>query len=531
MLRLLVLFGVSLLAACGSAVSTPTPGIAASLDGVDSTLAQGLAYPKRSAYRIKGLQPDFWPSIDEVVGNNTGGVAVNVVWDLWEPTLKTPPCASAQVEFEGHCFQVDGAAEDAIRRYTERGVVVTAVVYGTPSWARIANCSPAAAGFERFCIPRNMTDFVRFVRFVARRFNGLSGLGRIADFVIWNEVNSNDWFDIGCGQGTACNTDTWIASYASMYSLAFDAVAAEQPQAKTLMSFTHHFGSTFNAPGARHPLLGVETMLRRLAPLVAPRAWRVALHPYPPDLLRPEFSADDFPRVTYGNIGLLSGFLAANFPAVPSALELQLTESGVNSLSPSSPEAQAKGVCDSFRNVLGTPGIENYIYHRMRDNPDETQQGLGVGLRQTDGTAKPAWSVWALANRTDLSPPRLSCGFEHLPYTVLTRSFNAQRGHWASTRLPPSGFQAEGQWRLLREPFNGGVMLYECKVGAHNLVTREPACEGQQPLGPLGYAAQTAAANRKPIYRCFVASSGDHFVSTDPRCEGQRTEQLLGYGF
>ncbi len=74
-------------------------------------------------------------------------------------------------------------------------------------------------------------------------------------------------------------------------------------------------------------------------------------------------------------------------------------------------------------------------------------------------------------------------------------------------------------------------MLYECKVGAHNLVTRAAGCEGQQPLGPLGYAAQNAAPNRKAMYRCYVASSGDHFLSADPSCEGQRTEQLLGYGF
>ncbi len=114
-----------------------------------------------------------------------------------------------------------------------------------------------------------MADFTRFVRFVARRFNGLSGFGRIADFVNWNEVNSNDWFDIGCGQGTGCDTDAWISTYASMYSQAFDAVAAEQPEAKTLMSFTHHFASSFNAPSARNPLLGVETMLRLLAPSCA----------------------------------------------------------------------------------------------------------------------------------------------------------------------------------------------------------------------------------------------------------------------
>ena len=500
-------------------------------DGCQSMCKAPLPYPARTAMRVKALQPDFWPNFAEVAGNNTGGVAMNLVWANWEPTPQFPPCDSAtQQEYDGHCYTVDLAVDQAIANWTALGLVVTSVVYGVPAWARTNHpCSPVSPGFDIFCSPDDAEDYGRFTGMIARRYDGLHGRGRIADFVIHNEVNANDWFDVGCGQGKPCDPDIWVETYAANWVAAFDRIVKDQPEARVLVSLDHRFGSEFDDPTANRPTLSGMTVLQGLAARVGARPWRVAFHPYPPNLLNPEFSPDDFPRVTYGNIGTLVGWLRKTFPNTPSSFTVELTESGVNSLAPSSQAAQANGVCASLRNVLGTPGIDNYVYHRMKDHPDETASGLGVGLHDALGQPKLAWSVWALANRDDLSPPELSCGFEDLPYTRVARSYHPQRGHWASSRVAPPGFAVEQTYRLLREEDAGTKLLYECRVGDHNVISTDPNCEGLLPLGPVGYVWTTQVPGTIPLFRCRIGAAKDHFISPAADCEGTIFEQALGY--
>ena len=497
---------------------------------VDKPTSVRDTYPVRKS--IKSLQPDFQDRA-QIIGNEVHGVAMNLVWAEWQPQ-QSKSCGANQVQYDGYCFNKNQAIIDAIREYTNHGVVVTAVVYGVPDWARrdCVNPKKRVVQAPMFCAPVDgkASDYGRFAGFVANFFNGEKGNGRVADFVIHNEVNSYMWFNIGCSD-TNCNLNTWTRVYADSYNAAYDYIKKEQKNAKVLISFDHYFGAT---KGISYR---ADNFLKTLVPKLGNRDWMLAFHSYPPDLASPEFGANDYNNhgiISFGNIGVLAGWLRQNYPNDPHAWEIQLTENGINGVGASMQQRQQAQLCQAFRNVLGTPGITSFVYHRLVDHPDEVAGGLGCGLWNEDRSPKPAWTTFALANRKGVGAGWPSCGFDILPYVPLMRGYNGKK-HWVTSRQFPSGVKVEQTWHILREQAPNTQLVYECRVGGpngdHTLISTLANCENQFNMGPMGYVYKTQVAGTSPIYRCYIATTGDHFISSDPNCEGQKEESLIGYGF
>ena len=66
--------------------------------------------------------------------------------------------------------------------------MVIAVLYGVPDWTR-RSCSQAVAPI--FCGPTELgSKYMDYLFNLLHYFNGENGNGRIADFVIHNEVNA-----------------------------------------------------------------------------------------------------------------------------------------------------------------------------------------------------------------------------------------------------------------------------------------------------------------------------------------------------
>jgi hypothetical protein len=514
-----------------AASSDPAPIGQAPHRFTPAQLADPGYYPTRGFFDVKGVTRFGGTPDDTAALASMGTGRLDTSWAQFEPTELALPCPSGYDTYDGHCFKPPADVDAEIKRDTAAGMPVIAIVYGTPAWARGTRpCVPYNAWSDVFCIPDHASDFARFAGYLADHYDGAKGNGRLTDFVIQNEVNLNQWFNIGCGVGVPCDLATWIDDYADIYDTAYDAIRSHQSHAKVMISLTQHFDPALDDPDAAHPSYSIKTFLPPLVPKLGDREWSLALHPYPRSVT-PAIDARDLPYATMGDLGVVVGWLRATYPDVPSAWNVELTEQGLNNPGLFDAE-QAASLCQAFEGVLGTPGITAFVYHSLHDNIGEF--GLYLGLIQADGTPKPAYDTWLHAN----DPAHPTCGFENAGTTVVRTGIDPASGaRWTSSRPLPKGYEMQPrQWRLDYDRQPGTVMAYECGDGdddaasptypASTWISLAADCGGATPMGPVGWIHTAAGAGLHPLATC---TTGSLRATVEGTCPVGASTAPLGY--
>ncbi|MFD0200338.1 MULTISPECIES: S8 family peptidase [Saccharothrix] len=104
----------------------------------------------------------------------------------------------------------------------------------------------------------------------------------------------------------------------------------------------------------------------------------------------------------------------------------------------------------------------------------------------------------------------------------------------ASATSAPAGHTLEGPIGTVNTAAGAGTHpIYQCLVNGWDYMTSPAAnCEGTAVVGVIGYLLDAPASGANhPIYRCRVASNGNHFDSSAANCEGYTVEGVLGYSF
>lgn len=316
--------------------------------------------------------------------------------------------------------QLDGM-DRRIRQLSEQGVTVNLIVltYQSGDLARdrvmihprcITN-APNHLGNFNTVTEEGRGAFVAAMEFCAERWaRPDKKFGRVAGYIMGNEVNSHWWW---ANMGRVTMTE-FADDYLGMMRLAHDAVRRQSSWARVYMSLEHHWNIRYDAKSEHTSFPGREFVdyFARRAREGGDFDWHIAFHPYPENLFEPRFWRDKSattnvlttPRITFKNIELLPAYLRRQeltYQGRPR--RIILSEQGFHTPKGTNGESvQAAAYALAYRKIDSIDGIDAFILHRHVDHKDEG--GLLLGLRALTPSAtearpkKKSWEVFRAAD-------------------------------------------------------------------------------------------------------------------------------------
>ena len=311
--------------------------------------------------------------------------------------------------------------DQRIKQLSEQGVVVSLIVLtyvsGDPNVNRIMihpGCvtnAPNKLGNFNTVTDEGRRWFTATMEFCAERWSRPDKkFGRVAGYIMGNEVNSHWWW---ANMGRVTMTE-FADDYLRTVRLAHTAVRKESSWARVYLSLEHHWNIRYDRKSEHTSFAGREFVdyFARRAREGGDFDWHIAFHPYPENLFEPRFWNDKSattnvlttPRITFKNIELLPAYLRR-----PELLyhgqprRIILSEQGFHTPKGTNGEIiQAAAYAYAYKKIEAINGIDSFILHRHVDNKGEG--GLLLGLRGLTPNAteqrpkKKSWEVFRAAD-------------------------------------------------------------------------------------------------------------------------------------
>ena len=344
-----------------------------------------------------------------------GSVTVNIVLNSIVNTVKKGNF-TIEHKYGGITYYMDkgnvSTLDKVMTECYKRGIVVSAIILNrhtdTASSATALMKHPENDG-GNFSMP-NLTEpkavnvYSAVLDFLAERYS-TSTYGRIHHWIMHNEVDfQKEWTNMG-DQPEWRYMDAYVKSMRICHNIAHK----YDQHSSVLVSLTHSWAKKEGQYASRSLLEDVC----KFGDAEGDFLWGVAYHPYPQNLMLPEFWKDDTsatysadsPYCTFKNLEVVSNWMLdkTHFYKGSQKRLLFLSENGTNSPSYSDSDLakQAAGAAWAWKKVAALDGIDAMQWHNWRDN--RAEGGLRIGLRrfsddsENPSGAKPAWYVWQAA--------------------------------------------------------------------------------------------------------------------------------------
>lgn len=285
----------------------------------------------------------------------------------------------------------------SIKALSDQGVIVNLIVLAYQSADEYTNevmlhpqydpAAPNRLGMFNAATPEGKAWLAATMEFLAERWSRPDReYGRVAGYIIGNEVNSHWWWS---NMGRV-PLEEFADAYLAAVRLIHGAVRRQSSWARVYVSLDHHWGIRYPAGDELQAFAGKSFIdyFAKQARAGGDFGWHVAYHPYPEDLFEPRFWNDktalpteDTPRITFKNLDVLTRYLEREellYKGMPR--RIVLSEQGFHT--PDGPDGeaiQAAAYCAAYKIVERLDGVDAFILHRHVDHPHEG--GLLLGLR------------------------------------------------------------------------------------------------------------------------------------------------------
>ena len=314
-------------------------------------------------------------------------------------------------EYNGKTYNYDSSYlsqyDHAIRTCTQQGMGVTIVLLNPYVPGEDFMISPYSRGAHSRYYMMNTSDDVGLenleavVTYLAYRYNGQNGFGQVDNWVIGNEVNAKNEWNIA----NVSDEMLYAQLYADELRVCYNAIRSKNANANVCASFDHNW-TYKNVPS----YFSARSLIEAMNACIVAQGnfdWALAEHPYNYPMVWTAFWSPkneamaalvrhdiDTPYISMQNIEQLTDYMCQ--PAMRNTKgavrPILLTEVGYTSTQ--GQEAQAAAIVYAYQRAMTNRYINMIVFNRQTDYPVEVAQGLAVGLTGQDGSRKLAFEFY-----------------------------------------------------------------------------------------------------------------------------------------
>ncbi len=316
------------------------------------------------------------------------------------------PTVSYQYNGKSYSFngQVISEYDLVFGTLTAKGITTTAILLNNYSPAYPQLIHPKARGggsapYYAFNAAEEAgVEYIAAVgSFLAERYSGNSGHGRVSSWIIANEVNARkEWNHM-----EKVSVEEYTEEYAKAVRVFYNAIKSVTANAKVYISLDQQWDRNMK----NNPNYDARDILDEFNRNVSNKGnidWGLAIHPYSVPLTNSKFWASSkyvnntvsSPMLTMGNISMMTDYMQQKQFLTEEGEVRSITLSELGYTAHSGEALQAAAFAYAYYIIANNQHIDSFLLNRQTDAGEEVAQGLSFGLNNQGGGHRQLYTVF-----------------------------------------------------------------------------------------------------------------------------------------